>query len=294
MIPERILSLPCWQGEPRAEPLSGGLSNEIWKVTDAAGSHVVRLGADYPCHHVSRARELMTTRAAHQAGFAPAVRHAEPGVMVTEFITSQTWTRAEVAASPERVARLLHDFHHRMPLFVSGEASLFWVFHVIRDYARTLTEGGSRFAVRNAAFLALGAALEAAQVPLPIVFAHNDLLPANFLDDGTRLWLIDYEYAGFSTALFDLAGVASNAGMDAPQARALLCTYFGAEPAPALMRAFDAMQCASLLREAMWAMVSELHLAAPGVDYGAYALENLSALRDACAAFTDRHGVSLP
>ena len=67
-------------------------------------------------------------------------------------------------------------------------------------------------------------------MPLPIVFGHNDLLPANFLDDGKRLWLIDFEYAGFNTAMFDLAGAASNAGMTAAESDELLAAYFGATP----------------------------------------------------------------
>ena len=290
MLPDRIGRLPCWRGVPYGLPLSGGLSNEIWKVTDDAGDHVVRLGADYPCHHVDRARELMTTRAAHTAGFAPAVEHAETGVMVTQFITARTWGTADVCAHPDRVAHLLRDFHARMPEFVSGPACLFWVFHVIRDYARTLRGVDSPHLAALPPWLDRARAWEDAQVSLPIVFGHNDMLPANILDDGARLWLIDYEYAGFSTALFDLAGAASNAGMDAAQARALLAAYFGSDPAENLIRAFDAMQCASLLRETMWAMVSDHFLAAPGVDYRAYAAENMARLAEAAARYDSIYG----
>ena len=124
----------------------------------------------------------------------------------------------------------------------------------------------------------LNDALEALQEPLPVVFGHNDLLPANFLDDGDRLWLIDFEYAGFNTAMFDLAGAASNAGMTTADSAGLLAEYFGREPDQDLLRSHSGMQCASLLREAMWSMVSELHLAAPGADYEAYTAENLTRL----------------
>ncbi len=283
----RILALPCWTGTPVAEPLHGGLSNEIWKVTDATGPHVVRFGTDYPFHHVSRAREAMTTRAAHAAGFAPAVTHTEPGVMVTDFITSRTLGPADVCADPARIAHLSAPVSPRdMPAHITGEAYLFWVFHTIRDYARTLTAAGRP----SPDLMAQANAWEAAQIPLPIIFAHNDLLPANFLDDGNRLWLIDYEYAGFSTAMFDLAGAASNAGMTDAQSHTLLASYFGTAPTPALIRAFDAMQCASLLREAMWAMVSDLHLSAPGVNYAAYADENFAKLRVAMATYAQKHG----
>jgi thiamine kinase-like enzyme len=117
------------------------------------------------------------------------------------------------------------------------------------------------------------------------VFGHNDLLPANFLDDGDKLWLIDFEYAGFNTAMFDLAGTASNAGMSDDQSAELLDVYFGAAPDEAMRRAHLAMQCASLLREAMWSMVSELHLTAPGADYVAYTAENLARLEAALDAY---------
>lgn len=286
-LPDKILDMPCWHGTPKGAPLSGGLSNEIWKISDDAGDHVVRFGSDYPVHHVDRAREVMSTRAAHAAGFSPPVEYAAPGVMVTGFVPSRTWDAADMRRDPAQVADLLHRFHTTMAAHVSGTACFFWVFHVVRDYARTLAAGNSRFAADLPQFLALSRQMEAAQVPLPIVFAHNDLLPANILEDDTRLWLIDYEYAGYSTPLFDLAGVASNAEMERDGALELLTRYFGAAPDGDLMRAFDAMQCASLLREAMWAMVSELHLNAPGVDYVAYAHENL----DRLAAAIDQYNI---
>ena len=128
------------------------------------------------------------------------------------------------------------------------------------------------------------------QQPLPIVFGHNDLLPANFLDDGKKLWLIDFEYAGFNTAMFDLAGAASNAGMTAGESEELLAEYFGREPDENLLRSHAAMQCASLLREAMWSMVSELHLTAPGADYVAYTAENLARLDAALETYQTTYG----
>ena len=286
----KIAALPCWTGGVDMEPLAGGLSNESWLVTDAAGKHVVRFGKDYPFHHVIREREISVARAAHEAGFAPKVEYSEPGVMVSAFLDARTWTEEDMREQPERIARLLHDFHRKMPAAVSGPGFMFWVFHVIRDYARTLQAGGSSRSADLSHYLALAEALEASQAPLPIVFGHNDLLPGNFLDDGERLWLIDFEYAGFNTAMFDLAGAASNSGMDDEAAERLLSTYFGRASDESMRRSFDAMQCASLLREAMWSMVSELHLDAPGVDYAAYTQENLTRLAAALDRYHTKHG----
>jgi thiamine kinase-like enzyme len=287
---ERVRALPCWQGPIAVEPLAGGLSNANFLVADEAGRHVVRLGCDYPFHHVSRDRELMTARAAHAAGFAPAVEYAEPGIMVSRFIGARTFAAGDVRADPVRIARLVRGFHEEMPRHVSGAGFMFWVFHVIRDYARTLEAGGSRKAADLPRYLALAEELERAQPPMPIVFGHNDLLPANFLDDGSRLWLIDFEYAGFSTAMFDLAGLASNAAFSDAEAEALLAEYFGRSPTPALMRSHAAMQCASLLREAMWSMVSELYLDAPGADYRSYTQTNLDALDRALERYRSAYG----
>ncbi|PZR42662.1 MAG: choline kinase, partial [Stutzerimonas stutzeri] len=269
-VEDRIRALPCWEGRIEIAPLKGGISNESYLVSDGAGRHVVRFGRDYPFHHVFRERELMTARASHAAGFGPEVRYAEPGVMVSAFLGAKTFSAEDVAAGRRRVADLLRRFHGEMPQEVSGAAFLFWPFHVVRDYARTLREGGSRMKPHLPGYLALAAELEAAQAPLPIVFAHNDLLPANILDDGDRLWLIDFEYAGFSTAMFDLAGATSNAGLSPDEAEDFLDAYFAGAPDPAILRSHAAMQCASLLREAMWSMVSELHLQAPGADYVGY------------------------
>jgi len=289
-VESRIRTLPCWQGEIEIAPLSGGLSNANYLVADAAGRHVVRFGEDYPFHHVIRERELMTARAAAEAGFAPAVEFARPGAMVTAYLGAKTFGEADVRANIFRVATLMRAFHDAMPAHVSGPGFMFWVFHVIRDYARTLEAGGSSRVPRLPGWLKLAAELEAAQAPLPIVFGHNDLLPANLLDDGERLWLIDFEYAGFSTAMFDLAGVSSNAGFSAEESDALLAAYFREAPSSGIRRSFVAMQCASLLREAMWSMVSELHLSAPGVDYVAYADENLTRLDTALESYRSAYG----
>jgi thiamine kinase-like enzyme len=289
---DRIRALPVWRGEITVARLKGGLSNESWLVSDAAGRHVVRFGKDYPFHHVFRDRETMTARAAHEAGFAPEVHYSEPGVMVTAFLGAKTYGADDVRANIGRIAELVRSFHDEMPKHVSGAGFMFWPFHVIRDYARTLEAANSRMAHALPFYLSLAEELERAQLALPVIFGHNDLLPANFLDDGMRLWLIDFEYAGFSTAMFDLAGVAANAGMSAEESDELLGRYFGSTPSPEIRRSHAAMQCASLLREALWGLTSELHLDTPGVDYVAYTAENLARLDAALDAYRATYGKS--
>lgn len=287
---DRLTALPIWQGEISFEPLPGGLSNESYKVTDQTGTYVVRFSRDFPCHHVFRPREVIAARAAHAAGFAPEVVYDAPGVMVSRFLTARTYGAEDVRAEAGEIAAFMQGFHTGMAAHLSGPGYVFWVFHVIRDYTRTLREAASRVIDRLPRYGAIAEALETTQPPMPLIVGHHDLLPANFLHDGDRLWLIDFEYCQFGTALFDLANATSNAGFLAEESEAFLAAYFGAPPSPELMRAHDAMACASLLREAMWSMVSEHFLDAPGVDYVAYSDEVAAAFEVALDSYQSRHG----
>lgn len=270
----RILNLPIWDGDPTIAPLQGGISNESYVVTDLAGRHVVRIGQDFPFHHVERDRELMTARAAFAAGFAAPVEHAEPGLTVVRFIEGRTYTPDDMRCEIDRIAEIVRRFHTTMGREVRGPGYIFWPFHVIRDYSETLKASLHPLVARVPALLDINDRLEAAQAPLPIIFGHHDFLPANIIDDGKRLWIIDYEYAGFGTAMFDLANISSNSGFSAAQSEQLLQGYFGADLTDELRRSHAAMQCASLLREAMWSLVSEMFMSVAGADYDAYAREN--------------------
>lgn len=288
-IEGRIAALPIWSGPVRLAPLAGGISNESFVATDDRGRFVVRITRDFPFHHVVREREVMAARAAHAAGFAPEVVHAEPGLMVSRFIEGRVLTAADVRADIARIAELLVRLHRELPARLSGPRFIFWVFHVNRDYLRQLRETG-RPDAELGRWAAVNAELEAAQTPLPIVAGHHDLLAANLIDDGHRLWLIDYEYAGLGTAMFDLANLSSNNDFSAEQSAQLLTAYFGHAPGEALCRSHAGMECASLLREALWSLVSAGHLDRPGVDYTAYANANFGKLEAALAAWRARFG----
>lgn len=291
MIPIRedaIRALPCWNGLREIAPLHGGLSNAAFKVTDANGVHVARLGRDFPFHHVSRSREAAASRAAHALGLAPAVLYAGEGALVLDFVEGRAFTADDFRARLSELAALVKTMHAGLGRHVRGEASAFWVFHVIRDYIETLRPHG---VPDNPARLpAIADALEAAQIPLPMIFGHHDLLPGNIIDDGKRLWLIDWEYAGFGTPMFDLANLADNGRLDADDEARLLSLYCGQAPDAATLRAFAAMKVASALREALWAEVSAIHLDAPGANYADYAKTCFARFEDVNAAFAALHG----
>jgi len=149
------------------------------------------------------------------------------------------------------------------------------VFHILRDYAATIREGKSRWIPELERLLAAAAALEAAVGPIDVVYGHNDLLPANFIDDGKRLWLIDWDYAGFNSPLFDLGNLCSNNEVAPEDEDWLLESYFERPLDADLRRRYGAMKCASLLRETLWSMVSEIH-STLDFDYVAYTRDYLA------------------
>jgi len=283
---QRAAGLAIWTGPVSPEPLGGGLTNVNFVVEDAGRRYVVRIGDDIVEHQVMRFNELAASRAAHAAGVSPAVVHHQPGILVLDFIEAVTLDQAMVRerAMLERIVPLIRRCHHQVPEHLRGPVLMFWVFHVLRDYAGTLRDGGSPHVAQLPSLMAKADRLQQAVGPVEIVFGHNDLLPANFLDDGERLWLIDWDYAGFNSPLFDLGGLASNSGLSEARERWLLETYFETALTDALWHSYRAMKCASLLRESMWSMVSEIH-SALDFDYAAYTRENLTRFETAFDAF---------
>lgn len=283
---DRVASLDLWFGRVDPEPLLGGITNRNFVVRDRGRKFVVRTGGDIPVHGIVRANELAAARAAEAAGISPAVIHAEPGIMVMDFIDGRTFTPDDVRKSANLIplVDLVRRCHRDVALHLRGPAPMFWPFHVVRDYVHTLNDGGSRYAATLPDLLARASKLEAAVGPIDVVFGHNDLLAANILDDGKRLWLLDWDYAGFNSPLFDLGGLASNSEMPVVMAETVVSEYFGRPVDDALRLKSAAMTAVSLLRETLWAMVSEIH-STVDFDYAAYTAENLSRFEASYARF---------
>ena len=284
-VDDRIKALPCFQNAQDLMPLSGGLTNVNVLVHDQGQKYVVRLGADIPEHGVMRWNELAISKAASRAGLSPKVIYSAPGVLVFEFIEGLTYSEEDVrdTAKLERLVDFVGTMHRTLGTYLTEPVLAFWPFHVNRFYLTRLEADGSSHCAALPELLARNARLEAAVGKVDLVVGHNDLLAANFIDDGYRLWLIDWEYGGLNSPLFDLAGMASNSALTEPQERAMLTQYFGSESAT-LWRSYTAMKCSSLLRETLWSMTSEIH-SELDEDFASYTAKNIEKLTSAMADF---------
>jgi len=235
-------------------------------------------------HRVSRADELAAQRAAHAAGIAPEIVHAEPGALVMRFVEGRTLAAADLRDPVllARVATLLRRCHAEVARHLAGAAPEFQPFTLFRHYDRLLREARSPHADALDELAALAGRLAVAVGAQPVAFCHNDLLPANLIDDGARLWLLDWEYAGLNAPLFDAANLATNAGLDPAAEDELLRRVLDAAPGAAAAPAWLAMRCVSLLRETMWGMVAQA-TSPLALDYAAYVAEQLARLAAARA-----------
>ncbi|NQZ32625.1 MAG: phosphotransferase [Oceanospirillaceae bacterium] len=269
-------NLSCWQEPVLAVPLSGGLTNTNFKVRYRNDDYVIRIGEDIPEHGIMRFNELNASQAAYQAGISPQITHSEKGVLVIRFIEGNTLAAADIRCEQmlARILVLLKSCHQQVPRYLKAGCMSFWVFQVNRTYASTLSDIQSRSSAELSRLIEINAQLETAVGRVNISFCHNDMLAANFIDGGEKLWLIDWDYAGFNSPLFDLANLASNSDLSEPLERWLLENYYQRPLNEKLWRSYSAMKCASLLREAMWSMVSEKYTQLD-IDYTQYTFKNL-------------------
>ena len=284
-IVDLVSRLSCFQNPTDIIPINGGITNVNVCVTNNNKKYVVRIGQDIPEHGVMRWNELALSKAAQSLGVSPAVVHYEPGILVLEFIDSQTFEEADVRKSKNlmRITSLVAKTHREIGQYLNTPILTFWPFQVNQSYMSRLESDGSPNMSKLADLKRQLELLQDATGQVDLVIGHNDLLAANILDDGDQLWLIDWEYGGFNTPLFDLAGLAGNNGLSILQEQQMLEQYFD-RSWEIYWLPYQAMKCISLMRETLWSMVSEIYSEIE-FDYGAYTSENLSRLNSAILEF---------
>ena len=211
------------------EPLPGGLTNTNCKVTTPAGTYVARLSRPSSGFlSIDREAEFRNSVAAAATGIAPRVVEyvAGAGVLVIEWVTGRTLDPTDlrdvdvltnIAASCRRL--------HAAPRFVSD----FNMFDIQRRYLDTVTARGFRLPDRYMDFMPAfdRVATVLSMHPAATVPCHNDLLAANFIDDGTQTWLIDYEYSGNNDPSFELGNIWSEAALPDGHLDVLVDAYLG-------------------------------------------------------------------
>ena len=267
-----------FEGEPR--PLDGGITNRNFRVRFAGEELVLRV-----CDHgaevlgIDRITEEIASRRAAAEKIAPPVVAflSDVPALVTRWLPGGGLTPEEVR-SPEvlrQVTRLLHRLHSCPALPTS-----FDVFRLVerqRELAAALPESYGRVMDLAGRIEAALTGPEHEHVP-----CHNDLLTANFVLDGRRVCIVDWEYAGMNDRYFDLGNLSVNNGFDDEHDRALLELYFDEPVTEARLASLQLFRIVSDFREAMWGAV-QLRRSELDFDYAGYATEHFQRLERAAA-----------
>jgi thiamine kinase-like enzyme len=256
------------------EPLDGGLTNRNYLVRADGEAFVVRVaGAGTGLLGIDRDREAACAQAAAAAGVGPEVIAylREPTLLVTRFAMGEL-LETESLRQPMTLRRVAQALRRCHDYPAPAEAADFSPFAAARRNHALAQERHAPMPPELGHALGVLARIERdGRAEEPPCLCHNDLLPANLIDDGHRVWVIDWEFAGRGDRFFDLGALAANSEFDEEQELLLLTAYFG-EVRPQQLRRLKLMRLTSDLREATWgylqAAISNLHEPEYYRDYG--------------------------
>ncbi|MGB6118322.1 MAG: phosphotransferase family protein [Mesorhizobium sp.] len=248
----------------------GGLTNRVFRVGDAC----LRLPGKGTEEYIDRANEAVAAREAAKAGVSPGVIMADPatGIMVTHFIdgtvTMSPALFREREGSPARAAQAFRKLHMSGAVFPFR----FELFAMIDDYLKILSTKdvalpeGYHDVVREADSVRTALAAH----PVPLAPCHCDPLCENFLDTGSRMWIVDWEYSGMNDPMWDLGDLSVEAGFGATQDDEMLRAYFDGEPSP---QDRGRMVIYKAMCDLLWTLWGLIQLANdnPADDFRAYA-----------------------
>ena len=237
--------------------LTGGITNKNYKITVHGESLVLRMGGDETKYlGIDRKIEYECSSLASLVGVAPEpIAFLEPeGYIVARFISGKG-IPAEAIGAEENIKRVVESMklYHAIEFFPGS----FSPFRVAEEYARTARSFNVKLPDKMDWYLEKSREIESAlygREPLTPRSCHNDLLNANFIDDGTRIRILDWEYAGMGDIFFDLGNFAIQHEFNDEQDEILMKAYFG-NPTNSQRAHQKLMKIMSDLREAMWGMV---------------------------------------
>jgi thiamine kinase-like enzyme len=281
-IEQVIAAIPDWAGaDIRSAPITVGLTNQNHRVEVDGVPMFVRIpGAATDLLAVDRANELHNTRAAAEAGVGPRVLHQLPDwdVFVLEWVDARTMSIGAFVGGgwPDRIAAALRRLHAG-PRFRDD----FDMFRTTERYLRVVDDRAIAIPAGYRERLDRLPRIEAALLvhPLAAVPCHNDLLAENYLDDGQRLWIVDYEYSGNNDPTFELGNTCQELGWGDDRVRELCAAYFG-EATDALVARMRLQMIMSDVGWTLWAAI-QAAISPIDFDFGGWAEERWGRAREA-------------
>lgn len=269
----------------------GGLTNIVFRVRRDGKDHLLRIPGPGTEEYIDRGVEAHNAKAAARAGVSPEVQYFDTatGVMLAGYVDAPTMTPDRFLATqgaPTRAGEAFRQLHQ------SGESFefRFELFSMIDEYLRVLGEKdatlpeGYHETVEEAETVRSALAAN----PAPLAPCHCDPLCENFLDDGSKMWIVDWEYSGMNDPLWDLGDLSVEAGFDEARDLEMLTAYCGGAPSEATVSRMVIYKAMCDLLWTLWGLIQYAD-GNPAEDFWAYSEERFARCRKLMAdpAFAD-------
>jgi thiamine kinase-like enzyme len=273
-----LASVPRFAGlEPGAFTITrlGGLTNLVFRVAVNRDAYVLRLPGKGTEEYIDRKVELHNAIIAAEAGVSARLVYgkAETGLMLTRCIENIVTMTPEAFATRDGAAERAGDALRRLHTCGQVFESRFDLFAMIDEYLAILKAKQSALPPGYADVVA--AAQPARQAldahPAELAPCHCDPLCENFLDDGQRMWIVDWEYSGMNNPLWDLGDLSVEANLTPVQDMEMLRAYFGAEPTGAQIGRMTVYKAMCDLLWTLWGLIQHAD-GNPAEDFWAYAV----------------------
>lgn len=259
--------VPCLRNRKSVSELSGGLTNRNLLVENSDKKYVARISSNSSSLlSIDRESEYQNSLLAAQIGVAPPVHCYLPGqgVLVIEFLNGRTFSAKDVSENLPRIAKSCRTLHSAKP-FVRD----FNMFDIQKSYLNIVQERGFRmpdsylsYAPKIEQMFQAMKVLDEGTVP-----CNNDLLPGNFIDDGEKIWIIDYEYSGNNDACFELGNIWAESFLELDALEELVDSYYGAHRPEKVARAW----LQALLGKYGWTLWASIQSSVSDLDFDFWA-----------------------
>lgn len=255
--------VPLVKNRTSVTELSGGLTNRNLAIESDGTKYVARISSNSSdLLNINREDEYKNTILAAEVGIGATVHDYLPGqgLLLISYINGKTFGAQDIANNLPRVAKSVRTLHGAKP-FVSD----FNMFTLQKRYLDIVQSNNFIYPDKYLDYEGHIADLKKALSVLPpeIVPCNNDLLPGNFIDDGEKIWLIDYEYSGNNDACFELGNIWAEAFLEYDALVELIDSYYGAHRPEKIARAW----LQSLMAKYGWTLWAAIQASISDIDF---------------------------
>ena len=257
---KKLQTLGIFDGKIDLKFFEGFMTNNSYLACDDNKKYVVKIRVNREHYGVVSGHEVEASKAGYRGGISPKVVYNDDSILIFQYIDSNELTVEKIRKKEtlKKIVSLIKIVQKEVVKYLEGPNLSIGLFQMIKNKISILKERGSPYDDKFNNLIKDCEIFERKYEPHEIAFAHNDFYFKNILDDGKKLWLIDWEFSGFNPPLLDLANLSKNNELSQEEDNFILEEYFGDTVTEASRYKFQELKCASLLKGVLWGMISEI------------------------------------